>query len=134
MMSLGILSIAAAVPTFDASHSPMFSCLPSIKRSAHIEHGEAPQADDMLVQVVHGFSEDIGGVAALGRWSLIRGEEKDFVHADMKRFGVEGVDQLVDEREDNLVCFRIEGIPFSAVDALVFGKSAWREIELRMFC
>ena len=36
MMSFGILSTAGAVPTFDASHSPMFNCLPSIKRSAHI--------------------------------------------------------------------------------------------------
>ena len=92
-MSLGILSTAGAVPTFDASHSPMFQRSPSISRSAHISIVEAALADKVVVQIVHDFGKHVGRVEVLRRRGVLVREQKHFVHADVERLGVEGVDQ-----------------------------------------
>src|SRR5690349_7777094 len=48
----------------------------------------------------------------------------------MQRVGAEGVNQLVHQRKDYTVDFRVERVPFAAIDAFVVRESAGRQIEL----
>src|SRR5688500_5814030 len=52
----------------------------------------------------------------------------------MKRLGVERIDQLIDERENDLVRHRVHGVPFAAIHAFIVRKCAGRQVELGIFC
>ena len=89
-------------------------------------------SDDVIVQIVDDFGEHIGRVEFFGRWRVIRMEQKHFIHADVECLGLEGVDQLVDQGEDDFVRLGIHRIPFAAIESFVVGKGARRQIEFRV--
>ena len=55
------------------------------------------------MQVVDRLGEHLRRILPPAPRALVAGDEEDLVHADVERVGREGVGQLVDQGEDDLV-------------------------------
>ncbi len=83
--------------------------------------------------VVDGLGEELGLVLALAARAGLFADEKHLVHSHVQGVGLEGVDQLVHEAEDDGIDLGMQGTPASTVDPLVVRVLAGRLIELRVF-
>ncbi len=86
----------------------------------------------MVVVIVHGFGEKLGLVLAFAARAVVLADQENLVHAHVQGVRLEGVDQLVHQREDYLVDLGVQRAPASAVDVLVVRILARRLVKLRV--
>lgn len=87
----------------------------------------------MFVVVVNGFCEKLAGVFAFAAGAFFIADEEDFVHTDVKGVGIEGVDKLVHEVEDDFVDLGVGRAPFTAVDVGVVLRDVRGLVKLWVF-
>lgn len=97
------------------------------------QHFYAALLDEVLVAIVHRLGEELGRVFAFTARTELAADEEDFVHSDMQGVGLEDLDDLVVEREDDRIKVRVEQAPAPAVNVLVFGILAGRLVKLGVF-
>ena len=132
MMSLGMRSIAGAVPFSLASHLPYCVVLPSSSRSAHMSMVSFLSPTRCACRSLTALAKSSAGSLPLAPRALVAGDQEDLVHADVEGVGRERVDQLVDQGEDHAVDIRMERAPAPAIDSLVVGGDVGCLIKLRV--
>jgi len=83
----------------------------------------------VVAQGAHLAGEQLGFVAAAATGAGILAEEKDLVHADVKRVGLAGVGKLIDQVEHHIVYPGMQRAVTAAVNALVGGVQAGGLVE-----
>ncbi len=96
------------------------------------QHGQLLLANQVAVQVIDGLCEELGGVLSFAARALVAGDQEDLVHADVKSVRLEGIDDLVQHRKDDLVHLRMLGTPTAAVDVGVVFRDLGCFIQFRI--
>src|ERR1051326_5507399 len=82
--------------------------------------------------MVYRFRKEARRILIFATGTKLGADNENFVHAGVKRIGIEGVRQFVNQCENHSVHFGILWTPTAAIDAFVIGKLAGRFVKLRI--
>src|SRR5437868_5425223 len=84
------------------------------------------------MKIIHGARKELRGGLVTAARTVFGADDEHLVHSNMKRVGVESVDDLVDKRKDKGVHLGVKRAPAAAVNIGVLRELARRFIELGM--